>query len=59
MECDFCKSSNRIMYDAKTKQGLWATMCEKHFKAYGVKLGVGFGQEYKHEQTRGYIKIRG
>lgn len=59
MECDFCGASNRTMYDGKTKSGPWATMCETHFKRHGVGLGTGKGQQYLHEQTKGYRKVAG
>jgi hypothetical protein len=49
-KCDFCRTSelhNSITpaeYDAKTVMGPWANMCDKHFKLYGVGLGLGVGQ---------------
>lgn len=44
-KCDFCKEI--AMYDGKTKIGPWAFMCLKHFKEYGIGLGMGKGQEIK------------
>lgn len=46
--CDFCrKPISGKLYDAKTKDGPWATMCEKCWKKHGTgKLGPGEGQEY-------------
>lgn len=42
-QCDFC--SEKAIYDAKTKMGPWAYMCEKHFKINLGKLGNGKGQK--------------
>lgn len=45
--CDFCAQAGtqrRANYDGKTTLGPWANMCERHFKAYGVGLGLGRGQ---------------
>lgn len=41
-KCDFC--SEKAKYDARTRMGPWAYLCEKHFKEYGVGLGLGRGQ---------------
>jgi hypothetical protein len=41
-KCDFCGSAAK--YDGKTRMGPWAGMCAKHFKEYGVGLGLGRGQ---------------
>jgi hypothetical protein len=49
--CDFCKNSElhnanvEAHYDAKTVMGPWANMCDKHFKFYGIGLGLGKGQK--------------
>jgi hypothetical protein len=32
------------IYDAKTRGGGWAYLCEADFRLYGVGLGVGSGQ---------------
>ena len=46
--CDFCTREGipyqAAHYDGKTKMGLWANMCEEHFKAYETGLGLGKGQ---------------
>lgn len=34
-KCDFCDSP--AVYDAKTKLGPWAFVCQQHFTTYGVK----------------------
>lgn len=43
--CDMPHCKRQARYDAKTKMGPWAYMCNQHFESYGLKLGVGFGQE--------------
>lgn len=40
--CDFCGEQAR--YDAATKLGPWAFMCQKDWLANGVGLGLGKGQ---------------
>jgi hypothetical protein len=46
--CDLCKSSHGLnrpaVYDAQTKMGLWAYLCEAHFRLVGIGLGTGKGQ---------------
>ena len=43
-KCDFC--GNEAHYDGKTTaHGVWAYMCEKHFRQYRVGLGTGKGQK--------------
>jgi hypothetical protein len=42
-KCDFCEK--QAHYDGRTNQkGIWAYMCEDHFRQYGVGLGLGKGQ---------------
>ncbi len=41
--CDFCDS--QAAYDGKTQMGPWANMCEAHFQAHGIGLGLGKGQK--------------
>ncbi len=41
--CDFC--GKQAEYDAATKFGPWANMCESDFKVHGVGLGTGRGQK--------------
>lgn len=33
-KCDFCDSP--AIYDAKTKLGPWANVCQRHFDTYGI-----------------------
>ena len=49
-QCDFCRENPLVKYqvahyDFKTRMGPWAYGCREHFKKYGIKLGLGFGQE--------------
>ncbi len=48
-ECDLCKTQNIILpahYDVKTSYGVWANVCEHHYKVYGRGLGLGKGQRF-------------
>jgi len=50
--CDFCtdeKKAVKAIYDAKTRMGFWAYLCEKHFQQFGVGLGLGKGQRLEKE----------
>ncbi len=40
--CDFCRKV--AFYDGKTGMGIWAYMCEEHFKLYGTGIGPGKGR---------------
>jgi len=41
-QCSFC--GEPAHYDAKTRMGPWAYMCEKCYGIFGVGLGLGKGQ---------------
>lgn len=42
--CDLCGAE--ASYDARIpRQGIWANLCEKHFKSNGCRLGTGYGQQ--------------
>jgi len=41
--CDVC-GKRKCVYDAKTRLGPWAFLCEECYKVYGIGLGVGRGQ---------------
>ncbi len=42
--CDFC--GNPAEYDAQTKMGPWAYMCDSDYKTHSTgRLGLGFGQK--------------
>lgn len=46
-DCDFCAESGKkrtAQYDGRTKFGPWAYMCDTHFRAHGIGLGLGKGQ---------------
>ena len=44
--CDLCKPEQVVAtVDGKTNFGPWANMCGKHFKAHGIGLGTGKGQQ--------------
>lgn len=55
----FTNKEGEIIYDAKTHMGPWATMTERAFKQYGVKLGQGFGQKYKRNADGELHKVAG
>lgn len=40
--CDFCSKTAR--FDAKTRFGSWAYMCNECFRVHGIGLGIGKGQ---------------
>lgn len=43
--CQFPHAEPTLAYvDGATIQGPWGYMCETHFKAFGVGLGMGKGQ---------------
>lgn len=45
--CDICAKQGRYelaAYDAKTRMGPWANLCQVHYEAFGVGLGTGRGQ---------------
>lgn len=47
MQCDFCDRAHKrveAIVDGKTILGMWAGMCDRHFKLYGIGLGRGRGQ---------------
>ena len=45
-DCDLCPPGlQRVArFDGKTNMGPWAYMCDTHFRAHGVGLGLGRGQ---------------
>ena len=48
--CDFCGedvTKHKAFFDAVTKQGSWALMCDSCFHLYGKgEIGLGKGQKY-------------
>ena len=58
--CDFCGDICEVfLYDAKTYSGPWATMCERHFREHGYRLGTGWGQKYARQPNGEWHKIEG
>lgn len=53
-KCDFCSAV--ALYDGKTTMGPWANMCPRHFRTYGIGLGLGKGQKLieKKNPVEGY-----
>ena len=46
--CDVCSQEGmerKAKYDAATKFGPWAYLCQEHFDSHGIGLGLGQGQE--------------
>ena len=57
---EFTNKEGEIVYDAKTRMGLWATMSETSFKKYGKgRLGIGFGQKYRRNDAGELHKVEG
>lgn len=46
-DCDLCGNGTKADYDAKTKLGPWANMCQAHYDELGVGLGLGLGQKFE------------
>jgi hypothetical protein len=45
VKCDFCQEE--ACYDARIPSlGQWGNLCERHFEAFGCKLGTGNGQAF-------------
>jgi hypothetical protein len=50
VRCDLCSQKIQDIgefMDARTKMGMWGTLCPKCHDRYGVGLGPGRGQHYK------------
>jgi hypothetical protein len=48
-DCDMCKAEGRAViekahYDAATRRGPWAYLCDYHFGVHAYGLGIGRGQ---------------
>ena len=58
--CDICrKDCGSVLYDAVTKYGPWATMCEDCWNKHSIHaLGPGLGQRYELKDGK-YIKTKG
>lgn len=56
----FTFKEGELVYDAKTKQGPWATMTASNYRMYGLgKLGLGFGQKYQRQANGQLHKVEG
>jgi hypothetical protein len=47
--CDLCNTDlteQYVFFDAKTKQGPWALLCQECVLDYGIGIGLGRGQMY-------------
>jgi hypothetical protein len=54
----FTNETGEYVYDAKTTYGAWATMTQKSFDEYGLKLlGVGYGQRYRRNEYHHLLKV--
>ncbi len=63
MFCDICRNGPlAVYYDARTKMGCWATLCEECFSHLGVGLGIGKGQKYEKTGNGSeyvYVQVEG
>lgn len=56
----FTKAEGEVVYDARTKRGLWACMTQKSYDQHGTgKLGTGFGQKYVRNAEGHLVKSEG
>lgn len=56
----FTMKEGELVYDAKTKQGPWATMTHTSFMTHGLGLlGLGAGQKYQRMANGQLHKIEG
>lgn len=51
-ECTLCPEGykQKAKYYARMANGKWEYVCEAHYRAYGVGLGVGKGQYLRDTQ---------
>ena len=45
LEPKLCRDGGVAAFDGRTIHGPWAYMCQYHFDAYGVGVGLGRGQK--------------
>lgn len=55
--CSFCPLAAK--FDGATVFGPWAYMCEEHFAAHGIGLGVGVGQRLVLVETHKQRPVAG
>lgn len=59
-KCDVCGSGDlNVIYDARTRMGCWATLCDSCYKRYGVGLETGNGQKYIKNSKNQFEKVEG
>lgn len=59
-ECDLCLCRIRgWLFDAATRSGAWATMCEDCFQQHARGLGTGLGQKYVQRENDVFVKVAG
>ena len=60
-KCEICgkEITGGRLYDAKTKYGCWATMCNDCYIRNGVGVGTGKGQRYELNADGEFEKTRG
>jgi hypothetical protein len=58
--CDLCKETiAKVFYDARTRFGPWACLCQACFDLDGVGLGTGRGQKYRQLTDGRFYKVAG
>ena len=59
-ECQLCGLPFKgVMYDAALAGGPWANICDSCFYGLGCKLGTGYGQKYKLQKDKRWLKVGG
>lgn len=57
--CDLCQGKIRgVFIDGQVQGGGWANLCPDCHRRFGVGLGTGRGQKYRHEDTD-WVKVEG
>jgi hypothetical protein len=58
--CDLCeKPITSVFYDARTRYGPWACLCQACFDLDGMGLGTGRGQKYARQHNGSFVKVAG
>jgi len=59
--CQVCPTSlTKVFYDARTRQGPWAYLCDDCFENLtSGRLGTGFGQKYEVQPNGTAVKVEG
>lgn len=56
----FKRQVGEVVYDAKTRQGPWATMTQESYAKHGLgRLGQGLGQKYVRNSRGELHKVEG